>query len=490
MAARTVAAALLSSTWMFLYVLFVCLSCTDCQTEGPYSQQDLLKIGTLCSDLDFVRQQYREHIQPEISRSAGSPWITIPGSSRKRRRRERRQKRGCRSGVQTRLKKAPHKPTLPSIFLSNARSLINKMDELMLITESHKSVRDCSIMVITESWLHTGIPDEAVALPGRTVHRADRNGESGKKRGGGLCIYSNNKWCSNATVIERHCSPDVEFITLRCRPFHLPREFTVVFVMAVYIPPSANKKSALNILLTAISKLQNAHPDGIYTIAGDFNQANLKTVLPKFFQHVTCATRGKNILDHVYSNIKGGYKVTTHPHLGQSDHLSIFLSPAYRPLIKKTVPRVKCIRTWPEDASSQLQDCFEGTQWDLFSHEDVNVYTFTVLSYVQYCVDNVTVNKQVRCYLNNKPWMNRDVKLLLRERDIAFRSGNKDLYSSARSNLKRGIKAAYGRKIEGHFDDARDPRRVWQGIQHLTNYKGREEPPPPPVPAVHRRRRN
>lgn len=41
-------------------------------------------------------------------------------------------------------------------------------------------------------------------------------------------------------------------------PFYLPRELTAVIVMAVYIPPIANTKLALDILLSAINKLQNA----------------------------------------------------------------------------------------------------------------------------------------------------------------------------------------------------------------------------------------
>lgn len=176
--------------------------------------------------------------------------------------------------------------------------------------------------------LKTGIPDEAIMLAGRTVHRADRTNNSRRSKGGGLCIYSNNSWSTDATVTERHCSQDLEFVTLRCRPFYLPLEFTVVFITAVYIPPSANASVAVDILQTSVNKLQSAHPDGIFIVAGDFNHANLRTVLPKFHQHVTCPTRGDKTLDHVYSNVCGAYKVSAHPHLGQSDHLTLFLTPA------------------------------------------------------------------------------------------------------------------------------------------------------------------
>src|SRR4029434_1441481 len=62
---------------------------------------------------------------------------------------------------------------------------------------------------------------------------------------------------------------------------------------------------------------------------------------------------------------------------------------------------------------------------------------------------------------------------LLQERNAAFRSGDKALYSTARANLKRGIKdakKAYKEKIEDHLTN-NNPRRVWQGIQNITNYK-------------------
>ncbi|KAK3506423.1 hypothetical protein QTP70_002694 [Hemibagrus guttatus] len=67
--------------------------------------------------------------------------------------------------------------------------------------------------------------------------------------------------------------------------------------------------------------------------------------------------------------------------------------------------------------------------------------------------------------------MTREVQRLLGERNIAFRSGNRTLYSSARANLKRGMREAksdYRRRIEDHLNNS---RQVWQGVWHLTNYR-------------------
>ncbi|KAI4874708.1 hypothetical protein NFI96_008077, partial [Prochilodus magdalenae] len=72
-----------------------------------------------------------------------------------------------------------------------------------------------------------------------------------------------------------------------------------------------------------------------------------------------------------------------------------------------------------------------------------------------------------------KPWMNREVRLLLKARDAAYRSGDQEAYSLARASLRRGISKAkhcYKQRIEEHFNSS-DPRRMWQGIRTITDYK-------------------
>lgn len=96
-------------------------------------------------------------------------------------------------------------------------------------------------------------------------------------------------------------------MTVKCRPFYMSREFGSVIIMAVYVPQSTNAKGAMSKLHENISEQQTKHPKAFFIVAGDFNQASLKSVLPKFYQHVKIATRGENTLDLVHTNIK------THP---------------------------------------------------------------------------------------------------------------------------------------------------------------------------------
>ncbi|KAL0150418.1 hypothetical protein M9458_054235 [Cirrhinus mrigala] len=156
-------------------------------------------------------------------------------------------------------------------MLSNVRSLENKLDVIQPSRSTEHEAKDCCVFVFTETWLNDKIPNSSVQLHWLTCCRADRDSSlSGKTRGGGLCVYINKEWCNNSAVVTKHCSSLVEFMFVKCRPFYLPREFTA-------------------------------------------NHLNLKSVLPKFYQHVNFATRGNNTLDFVYTTNKNAYRAEPAP---------------------------------------------------------------------------------------------------------------------------------------------------------------------------------
>ncbi len=156
-----------------------------------------------------------------------------------------------------------------------------------------------------------------------------------------------------------------------------------------------------------------------------------------------------NTLDFVYTTVKNAYKAVPRPHLGYSDHISVMLIPAYRPLLKLTKPVQKLITIWPENATSTLQDCFQCTDWNMFkeaatynNHTDLQEYTETVTAYIKKCMDDLTVTKTITTRANQKPWMTAEVRGLLKTRGEAFRSGDKAALKTARANLSCGIKNA------------------------------------------------
>ncbi|KAI3351519.1 hypothetical protein L3Q82_020375 [Scortum barcoo] len=79
-------------------------------------------------------------------------------------------------------------------------------------------------------------------------------------------------------------------------------------------------------------------------------------------------------------------------------------------------------------------------------------------------------------YPNQKPWLNAEVRSLLKARDAAFRSGDRLALRAARRQLTAGVKrakAAYAQRIQGHFT-SNDPRSMWRGIKCITDYNTRD----------------
>lgn len=63
-----------------------------------------------------------------------------------------------------RLGKYPYKPALPSLFVSNVRSLTNKTEELELIISAQKNIQECCVRAFTETWLDSTIPEVVIEL--------------------------------------------------------------------------------------------------------------------------------------------------------------------------------------------------------------------------------------------------------------------------------------------------------------------------------------
>ena len=108
----------------------------------------------------------------------------------------RRRRWGRRAGAKLRARRRRYRPVLPSIIMGNVRSLPNKMDEIAALTRHERQYRESSFLVFTETWLTELTPDTNATLDGFHLLRADRTRESGKRKGGGLAMFVNDRWCN------------------------------------------------------------------------------------------------------------------------------------------------------------------------------------------------------------------------------------------------------------------------------------------------------
>ncbi|TWW78210.1 hypothetical protein D4764_11G0003310 [Takifugu flavidus] len=313
----------------------------------------------------------------------------------------RRKRRGSKAGVKQRMKRQHFKPCVPAVITGNVRSLANKMDKLEALTRTQQEYREASIMCFTETWLHGLIPDSNVTIAGFSTVRAHRD----------------------TTTAGARVQSRMELITIGLRPYYLPREFTNVITITVYIPPTSKANTARDVIHSVTADLHTKHPGAFILITGDFNHASLSSTLPTFHQYVQCNTRDNRTLDLLYANVTNANTSTALPPVGKSDHNLMLLSPSYTPVVQQQSVTVRTVRKWSDGAMDCLRDALETTNWSALCEphgEDLEGLTDCVSDYIKFCTENSVPTKKVRCYPNNKPWVTRDLKALLHKKKRAF----------------------------------------------------------------------
>nr|XP_057907087.1 uncharacterized protein LOC131104187 [Doryrhamphus excisus] len=261
------------------------------------------------------------------------------------------------------------------------------------------------------------------------------------------------------------------------RPYYLPREFSHVIAIAAYIPPSANADAACDVIHSAVGRLQTQHPQALLLLSGDFNHASPSSTLPTFTQYVTCCTRDNKTLDLCYANTKEAYNSTALPPLGRSDHNLVHLQPVYKPLVRRLPAVSRTVKRWSDEADEALKDCFNTTVWEELFHphgDDIDSLTDCITDYINFCVENTVPTRTVRCFSNNKPWINPDIKALLKEKKRVFKSGNREELKAVQKELRRKIregKDCYRKKMEEQLQQ-NNVRGVWRGLKTISGHKG------------------
>ena len=212
--------------------------------------------------------------------------------------------------------------SLPSLFLSNTRSLINKIEDLEVVINENNA----DIVCITETWLTGSIPDSVVEIKGFALVRKDRQGD---RRGGGVCPYIKSS-IGFSTIDELSNSP-FETLWLYLRPNRLPRGFSCLIFGVNYHPPLEDDIKFTEHLISSLDfALIKYHKAGIMLIC-DFNRLNYRHICNHFNlrQIVKNPKCGGAILDLVFTNLSHNYNnPEILPGIGLSDHNYLIIRPS------------------------------------------------------------------------------------------------------------------------------------------------------------------
>ncbi|PIK39885.1 hypothetical protein BSL78_23277 [Apostichopus japonicus] len=382
--------------------------------------------------VDIKAQLHALRNVKRVGLHTGSPSLTnyadIPKEIKKR-------KRGKPGGVKRRIRRQKCKPFLPTIIMGNVQSLSNKIDELCANVNYLNEFRNASLMSFTETWLTEHHNDAHVSVNGFKLMRGDRTTDSGKEKGGGVCLYVNENWChpNHATIKHHSCSTNVEILTVSLRPYYLPREFSHVIVCTVYVPHRSAAKLAALELCDVIHELETASPTHYSSSMG---------------------------ISIIVASGKDAYNSIQLPALGNADHNLINLLPKYRPIVQRQKPSTVTVQQWNEDSLEHLRAELDATDWNAF---------------IDAAGDLDELTETIKVDPNNKPWITKRVKDVINRKKGLFGKGDHEGLKKIRSKLKRIIReerAAYKDKVEGHFTGG-NMKRVWEGVRLMSGYNNK-----------------
>ena len=123
------------------------------------------------------------------------------------------------------------------------------------------------ILLQASYWLHWGIHDDSVHIPGYSAFRKDR---ADGRAGGGILVYVREGVpCQAQPQIS---ISDTEVLWLLYRRPLMPREISHVLIGVVYHPPRADNRSMLDHLILSMDTVSRQHPQTGIILLGDFNQ--------------------------------------------------------------------------------------------------------------------------------------------------------------------------------------------------------------------------
>ena len=130
-------------------------------------------------------------------------------------------------------------------------------------------------------------------------------------------------------------------------------------------------------------------------------------------------------------------------------------------------------------AAEALLDCFEPTDWDVPCEphgEHTDLMTDCITDNIRFCEDTNMPAWTVHCFSNNKPWITSDLTALLKKKNRAFRSGDREEQRRMQHELRemlRTCKDSYRRKLEAKLQQ-NSVRDVWTGMKNITGVKGKD----------------
>lgn len=327
---------------------------------------------------------------------------------------------------------------MPSILLTNLRSICNKFDELRVLLV----MKNPDLVICTETWLTSGFPNEAFDLSGYSCYRTDRFCESGR---GGVIVWAKKYLQSNAALFQKFQEAEICCIQT---------SFPKLIVVGLYLPPgisSTTFRSICDKIRNEIDDFLIEHPHHKLIVAGDFNRYDMTFLTSGFSVRniVNGPTRLDATLDLIFVDkcLQSHYNesmVCIGPPVGSSDHNVVFVKP--KVLEDNQDVRKHVVFDLRESNVIEFERRFVSNNFDgFYSCSDVNEKCNMFYDFIYRALCEIPRN-EVLLTNRDAPWMTPLVKLLIDRRWEAYRQRNWVSYNALKGKVKSEIfkaKAAF-----------------------------------------------
>ncbi|XP_055350833.1 uncharacterized protein LOC129597365 [Paramacrobiotus metropolitanus] len=309
-----------------------------------------------------------------------------------------------------------------------------------LIENLLESDDNCSkIFCISETHLNSAKPDDLYRIRNYALYRKDRSKAWGKAKGGGLLVYVPSHIPSeevSRSETNTHC----ETLWLKLR-FGIRK----VLLGLLYRSPDSNAFDT-EFLFNHVDEVLTKHSDCDFVISGDIN-IDISNAFSPYYRHIHRLMDNFDLVDKVvgptrvaHRSTKSGlvscsatkidimlcspasdYSACPAEDVYYSDHRLCFAKANY----KAAVPthETVCFRLWshtPEEKFLQLVSQV-AEKYAVIDSEDVSSVIGSFVADLTQVVDECFPKRSRRVRRTEPPWMNSEVKTLIKNKDDAYR---------------------------------------------------------------------
>ena len=357
----------------------------------------------------------------------------------------------------------------PSCLLSNVRSLSNKFDE---ISSKVRKLRP-DFAVFTETWLSEDIPDNSISITGYSTVRCDRN-----NHGGGIICYLSEHYdfCKYGPA-DLPClsNCDSEFLIILIRP-------SILLICVYHAFWSSRLRdddciTCITDIIDHVSINSTIEPWKLQIIVcGDFNHLHTRysdiSRMTGLTALVESPTRGSNILDQIFSNVKTTKPPSLLPPFGKSDHSVILWRPS-QPHHPPTIIKVKT-HNMSERNKVKFHNLITSVDWTALvsSQSDLEQSSSLLLDSLSHAYNDCFPQRVVRMRSDDPPWMKPALKSLINVRDRAWHSRQYGKYNRLRNEVIQ-----LTRKLKSDFLSSsaasKDAKQIWESVRLVSRYAKR-----------------